>query len=178
MNKDGKIDNNDFDYLGTTDPKYFGGLNNSFDYKGFQLNILLEFRKQLGRDAVYSYSGFLGAIQNQPVYILNRWRQPGEKAPYQQYSQNFTSLASSATNNISRSDAILTDASYVRIKNVALSYNVPAGWIKKKAVSWKLFLHMQNLFTITKYKGHDPESQSLSSLPPLRMVTVGTQANF
>lgn len=179
LNKDGKIDNEDFDYLGTTDPRYFGGLNNSFSYKGLQLNILLEFRKQLGRDAIYSYSGFLGAIQNQPVYILDRWRKPGDVTPYQQYSQDFTSLASAATNNISRSDAILTDASYVRVKNVSLSYNIPVSWMKKmNAVSWKLFLHMQNLFTITKYKGHDPESQSLSSLPPLRMITFGTQVNF
>ena len=100
-------------------------------------------------------------------------------APYQQYSQDFTSLASAATNNISRSDAILTDASYIRIKNVSLSYNIPVNWMKKmNAVSWKVFLHMQNLFTITKYKGHDPESQSLSSLPPLRMITIGTQVNF
>ena len=179
LNKDGIIDNGDYDYLGTTDPKYFGGLSNSFSYKGFQLNILLEFRKQLGRDAVYSYSGILGALQNQPVYILNRWSRPGDMAPYQKYSQDFTSPASSSTNNISQSDAILTDASYIRLKNVALSYNIPAGWIKKlNAVSWKFFFHIQNLFTITKYKGHDPESQSLSSLPPLRMITVGTQVNF
>lgn len=180
LNKDGAIDNGDFDYLGTTDPKYFGGLSNSFSYKGVQLNILLEFRKQLGRDAVYSSSMALGDIANQPTYALNRWRKAGDITPFQRYTQDFTNPAYyPATFNITASDAVLTDASYIRLKNIALSYDFPAGWIKKlNAVSWKLFFHMQNLFTITKYKGHDPESQSLSSLPPLRMITVGTQVNF
>lgn len=179
LNKDGAIDNGDYDYLGTTDPKYFGGLSNSFSYKGFQLNILLEFRKQLGRDIIYSYSGLMGTIQNQPSYTVDRWRKPGDMKPYQKYSQDFTGLAFSATNNIGQSDAILTDASYLRLRNIVLSYKFPSTWIKKLDIdSWKVFCQMQNLFTVTKYKGNDPESQSVASLPPLRMITVGIQANF
>jgi TonB-linked SusC/RagA family outer membrane protein len=180
LNKDGIIDNGDYEYHGTTDPKYFGGLSNSFSYKGFQLNILLEFRKQLGYDAVYYSQAALGVLINQPVYTLNRWRKVGDATPYQRYTQDFTNPAFyPATYNIGSSDAVLTDASYIRLKNIALSYDLPARWIKKlNAVNWKLFLHVQNILTITKYKGHDPESQSLSSLPPLRMITVGAQVNF
>lgn len=180
LNKDGTIDNGDYAYHGTTDPKYFGGLSNSFSYKGFQLNILLEFRKQLGYDAVYFSQSALGDFINQPVYTLNRWQKSGDATPYQRYTQDFTNPAFyPATFNIGSSDAVLTDASYIRLKNIALSYDLPSVWIKKlNAVSWKLFLHVQNLLTITKYKGHDPESQSLSSLPPLRMITLGTQVNF
>ena len=180
LNKDGVIDNGDYDYLGTTDPKYFGGLSNSFSYKGFQLNILLEFRRQFGRDPVYSSGTALGDILNQPTYTLNRWQKAGDVTHYQRYTQDFTNPAYyPATYNISLSDAVLTDASYIRLKNIALSYDFPKSWIKKlNAASWKLFFHVQNLFTITKYKGHDPESQSLSSLPPLRMITVGTNVNF
>jgi hypothetical protein len=180
LNKDGAIDNGDYAYHGTTDPKYFGGLSNSFSYKGFQLNILLEFRKQLGYDAVYFSQSALGDFINQPVYTLNRWQKAGDATPYQRYTQDFTNPAFyPATFNIGSSDAVLTDASYIRLKNIALSYDFPSGWIKKlNAISWKLFLHVQNILTITKYKGHDPESQSLSSLPPLRMITLGTQINF
>ena len=179
LNKDGAIDNGDYDYLGTTDPKYFGGFYNSISYKDFELNILLEFRKQIGRDVIYSYSGFLGFIKNYPTSILNRWSKPGDISPYQKYSQNFSSLASSAASNISRSDAILTDASYLRLKNIVLSYNFPSLWLKNlKIINWKVFIQTQNLFTITKYKGNDPENQSISSLPPLRMITVGTHVNF
>ena len=141
---------------------------------------MLEFRKQLGYDAVYYSQAALGVLINQPVYTLNRWRKVGDATPYQRYTQDFTNPAFyPATYNIGSSDAVLTDASYIRLKNIALSYDLPARWIKKlNAVNWKLFLHVQNILTITKYKGHDPESQSLSSLPPLRMITVGTQVNF
>ncbi len=180
VNKDGIIDNGDYDYRGTTDPKYFGGLSNSFSYKGFQLNILLEFRKQLGYDAVYYSQTAPGLLTNQPIYVLNRWRKPGDADAYQRFTQDFSNPALyPATYNMGSSDAVLTDASYIRLRNVAFSYNLPAGWNKKlNAVNWKLFLHVQNLLTITNYKGHDPESQSLSSLPPLRMITAGTQVNF
>ena len=179
INKDGKIDTKDFKYFGTTDPKYFGGLTNSFSYKNFQLNILLEFRKQLGRDLVYSYSRLVGDIQNQPTYTNSRWQKPGDIKPYQKYSQAFTSPAFLAGGNLRQSDAILTNASYLRVRNIMLSYNFPLLWLKKlDIVSWKVFCQMQNLFTFTKYKGNDPESQSVSSLPPLRMITVGTQVNF
>jgi TonB-dependent starch-binding outer membrane protein SusC len=180
LNKDGIIDNEDYDYHGTTDPKYFGGLSNSFSYKGFQLNILLEFRKQLGYDAVYYSQTAPGMLVNQPVYTLSRWRKPGDAATYQRYTQDFSNPALyPATYNMGSSDAVLTDASYIRLKNIALSYTFPSRWVKKlNVVNWKLFLHVQNILTITKYKGHDPESQSLSSLPPLKMITIGTQVNF
>ncbi|MEO6705145.1 MAG: SusC/RagA family TonB-linked outer membrane protein, partial [Ginsengibacter sp.] len=82
FNKDGAIDNADYNYLGTTDPKYFGGFSNSFGYKRFELNILLEFRKQLGSEAVYSSGTALGGFINQPTYTLNRWRKSGDIKPY------------------------------------------------------------------------------------------------
>lgn len=179
LNKDGTINNDDYGYIGTTDPKYFGGLSNTISYKAFQLTMLLEFRKQLGQDIVYSYSGLLGGLQNLPVYTLNRWRKSGDVAPYQQYSQDYSGAAYLATNNVSQSDAILTDASYLRLKNIALSYNFSAGWLKHlRITNWKVFTQVQNLFTITRYKGNDPENQSISSLPPLRMITAGTLVNF
>lgn len=179
LNKDGMINNDDYAYTGTTDPKYYGGFSNTISYKKFQLNILLEFRKQLGQDIVYSYSGLLGGLINQPVYTLNRWRNPGDVTPYQKYSQDYSGVAYLATNNVSQSDAILTDASYIRLKNIVLSYNFPAAWLKPLKISnWKVFVQVQNLLTITGYKGNDPENQSISSLPPLRMITAGTLVNF
>ncbi|MBX2933902.1 MAG: SusC/RagA family TonB-linked outer membrane protein [Ferruginibacter sp.] len=179
LNKDGIISNADNTYAGTTDPKYFGGFSNFFHYKNFQLSILLEFRKQVGVDPVYSSGSRLGYITNQPTYTLNRWRNAGDIVPYQRYTQSFTNSAFSAASNVSSSDARLTDASYLRLKNIAFSYDFPSSWIKKlNALSWRIFFQTQNLFTITKYKGHDPENQSLGSLPPLRMISVGTQINF
>jgi hypothetical protein len=178
INKDGIISNADFEYIGTTDPKYFGGFSNSFSFKKFQLNILLEFRKQLGRDAVYS-SPALGDIVNQSTLGVHRWRKTGDLLPYQRYTQDFTSPAYVATTRMSSSDAAFTDASYIRLRNVALSYHFSGAWLKNiHAIKCNVFFNIQNLVTITKYTGHDPESQSLSSLPPLRMSTAGIQLNF
>ncbi len=179
FNKDGRIDNSDFNYYGTTDPKYFGGLSNSISYKGVQLNILLEFRKQLGRDLIYSSAGLIGDIINQPIDALDRWRNPGDRKPYQKYSQDYTGPVYLALNNLQQSDATLTDASYIRLRNIMLSYNFPSSWLKKLSMaSWRVFGQAQNLFTVTKYKGNDPENQSAASLPPLRIITLGMQANF
>ena len=178
-NKDGTIDNSDYNYLGTTDPKFFGGLSNSFTYKSFQLNILMEFRKQIGHNPIYSSAAF-GTIQNQSIYALNRWQKPGDITPYERFTQDFRNPAYyPATYNMVSSDAALTDASFIRFKNIAFSYNVPSTWLTKwRIVKWELFCRAQNLITVTKYKGNDPENQSISSLPPLRIFTLGTQITF
>ncbi|MDB5200851.1 MAG: hypothetical protein JWQ27_260 [Ferruginibacter sp.] len=178
-NKDGQIDNADYGYTGTTDPKYYGGFSNAFRYKNFQLNFLFEFRNQNGRDAVFANGIPLGELFNQPTAVLQRWQRPGDRSSYQRYTSDVTSAAYKATFNMYSSDAILTNASYIRLKNIAFSYNLPQCWLKKmKAQSWSLFLQMQNILTISKYNGHDPESQALTSLPPLRMITAGAQVNF
>lgn len=178
-NNDGQINDNDFNYFGTTDPKYYGGISNAFSYKNFQLNVLLEFRKQLGRDIIYSFARLIGDLQNQSVLAANRWQSIGDLTPYQKYSQNTIGAAFKAGSNLRQSDAILTDASYIRVRNVVFSYNLPDSWLGKlNILSWKAYCQVQNLFTITKYKGYDPENQSPSVLPPLKMVTAGIQINF
>ncbi len=178
-NNDGQINDNDFSYFGTTDPKFYGGFSNLFSYKNLQLSILLEFRKQLGRDIVYSFARLIGDLQNQSVLAANRWQSMGDLTPYQKYSQTTTGAAFKAGGNLRQSDAILTDASYLRVRNVVLSYKLPDSWLRKlNMLSWKAYCQVQNLFTITKYKGHDPENQSPSVLPPLKMFTAGIQINF
>lgn len=177
FNNDGKFDNKDFKYYGTTDPKYFGGLSNSFAYKHVEVNVLLEFRRQLGQDLVYSSSGLIGDLINQTTYTLDRWQKPGDIVPYQRYSQDFTGATAMANYNMQQSDAILTEASYIRVRNVSISYKFPPSLLKN-VVGWKVFCQMQNLFTITDYRGNDPENQSFASLPPLSKISVGMLTNF
>ncbi|MFX4393001.1 hypothetical protein ABTA65_20235, partial [Acinetobacter baumannii] len=84
---------------------------------------------------------------------LNHWRKPGDIVPYEKYTQQFGSTAYLASNNISQSDAILTDASYIRLKNIVLSYDIPLRHLRIKGISsWKFFMQAQNLFTITGYQ--------------------------
>jgi TonB-linked SusC/RagA family outer membrane protein len=157
----------------------FGGFNNNFSYKGFQLDILIQFVKQLG----YSYltSSFLpGTFNNNlPNFVLNAWRQPGDNTNVQKFTESYSSPAARAFGNLESSDAAISDASFIRLKNLAFSYTLPFSWIKKASIqNLKVYLQAQNLFTITSYKGLDPETESSYALPPIRMITFGLQASL
>ncbi|HEY4154714.1 MAG TPA: TonB-dependent receptor, partial [Puia sp.] len=180
INKDGIIDNNDFRWIGTTDPVYFGGFSNTIRLGSFELNLLLEFRKQKGPHTVYSSGIAAGDIINQPAEVLDRWQMPGDIKKFEKFTQDFTNPAyNPAIYNMASSDAALTDASFIRVKNISLSYNFPSGLIRKlKMESWRIYLQGRNIATITRYKGYDPETRSGSSLPPLYQITAGMQIAF
>jgi hypothetical protein len=77
-------------------------------------------------------------------------------------------------NTFARSSGAYSDASFLRLKSLSVSYNL--GNSKKiKFQSARIFLNAQNLITITKYMGHDPETTSFYSLPPLRTIVLGFQ---
>ena len=78
-----------------------------------------------------------------------------------------------AYSKYSQSDGAISDASFVRLKNISLSYKLPL-----KDVDCKLFFEGQNVLTFTKYQGADPEFTSLGFTPPLKIVTAGLQLNF
>jgi hypothetical protein len=77
---------------------------------------------------------------------------------------------------LASSDAIYSDASYIRLRNAALSWQLPNQFIKKLHFEQaRIFVQGQNLLTITNYQGLDPENRSTSLLPPLRILTTGIQ---
>ncbi|MBV4358779.1 SusC/RagA family TonB-linked outer membrane protein [Pinibacter aurantiacus] len=179
LNKDGVLNDKDYVTIGTTDPKFYGGLLNTFQYKNWQLDIHFQFVKQMGIDPVYSTGMVAGSMFNQPELLLNRWQQPGDHKPYQQYTQSFISEASEAVNYVQQSTALLTNASFVRCKNIALQYNFKESVVKQlKLASAQAFVQAQNLFTLTKYKGLDPESQSTVTLPPLFTMAAGIKLSL
>lgn len=178
-NKDGLINVDDWITIGTTDPNFYGGLLNSLRYKKWQLDIHFQFVKQKGIDPVYSSSLTPGMMTNQPKLLLQRWQQAGDQPPYQQYTQTGMSDAGLAMYPLNQSSAILTDASFVRLKNVSLQYSFGNGALTKlKAADVQLFVQAQNLATITRYKGLDPESQSTTRLPPLMTMAAGIKLSF
>jgi hypothetical protein len=174
-----------------TAPKFFGGIDNKFTYKGLSVDIFLQFTKQLGLN--YLYDGVFGGIGgpgvfystsagrgngtgNEPVEVLSRWKQPGDVTSIQRFSTSRGGETRNAWLMASNSDQAWVDASFIRLKNIAISYSVPESWKQKlKLQNLRLYVSGQNLLTITKYKGLDPETQSLSALPPLRVVTTGIQ---
>ena len=176
VNEDGLIRlANDAQFRKEISQEYFGGIQNSFAYKGLQLDVFFQFVKQTGRNYL-DYFVNPGSFSNQPVTVLNRWQEPGENTHIQQYTQ--TGVSRSAYLNVQRSDYRVGDASFVRLKNVSLSYTFPPSLLKKlKLVNLRVYLQGQNLLTFTNYEGLDPETQS-RSLPPLRMLTLGAQVTF
>jgi len=161
-----------------TNPKFYGGFQNNFQFKGFELSVFFQFVKQIGRNYLFSNSyapGFYFA-QNQSAIVLNRWQKPGDLASIQQYTQSFGSPASIAYEYAQNSDYAFSDASFIRLKNVSFSYRLSDTWAKKWHLqNFRIYFQGQNLLTITNYKGMDPENQSTQSLPPLRVFTFGIQ---
>lgn len=179
LNRDGIINTTDRKYIGTQNPDFYGGLQNEFRYKKWKLDFFFQFVKQLGKHPIYASFNRPGVIANQSIDAINRWQQPGDNSPYQRYTRTPGNSAYIAGSLITNSSAALTNASFVRIKNLSFSYEI----IRKKnnKLLFKqclVFIRMQNVFTITKYAGADPENQTTTGLPPLRMITTGLNINF
>jgi TonB-dependent starch-binding outer membrane protein SusC len=172
INKDGIInfeDRNEIKFLGRD---FFGGLQNSISYKGFQFDVLIQFVKQYGSDASVLF-GAPGQLTNQMASISN------EPDVDRQQRLGQSAQVSTAYLQYTQSNKVVTDASFIRLKNISLSYTLPQRFTKEiNIVHSKLFLQGQNLLTLTKYKGLDPEAQSGIQLPPLRVVTMGIQLTF
>jgi len=166
--------------LVNTAPTFYGGFENRFTFKGFELDILFQFAKKIGLN--YFFGSFLpglfdGGQANQPIYLVNRWQKPGDIASHQRYSSGYG--LQEEWSDATLSDAAYSDASYIRLKNLSLSWQLPVNWQKGAHIqNASLYIHGQNLLTITRYKGLDPETQSSGSLPPLRIVTFGLQVGL
>jgi TonB-linked SusC/RagA family outer membrane protein len=162
-------------------PKFYGGIGNTFSYKGFSLDVFFQFTKQMGINPYSSYLIRAGRIAiNVPTALLNNWKQAGDVSQFEQNGYNPLGTYLRSITNLLGSDWNYVDASFVRLKNLSLSYNIPGEWKNKAGIhSLKVYLHGQNLLTFTKYKGLDPEMQSTgTSLPQLRVITTGIQIGF
>ena len=153
-------------------PKIYGGLQNTWSYKGIALTALFQFARQTAKN--YYFGLYPGTMFNQPVYVLNRWKQSGDMATHQRANSDFT--YADQFDKANGSDVAYSDASYIRLKNISLSWSLPQRLYKMAGIEQiRLFTNGQNLLTFTKYKGIDPENASITSLPPLRVWTFGLQ---
>lgn len=156
-------------------PEYYGGMNNSISRGRFKFDVLLQFSKQLGINS-WETGGIPGSMRNQPTAVLDRWRAPGDEARFQKFSTGQTPESFQAYTNFAQSDATVSDASYLRIKTLSLSYEVANR--EKDAFGCEVYLQGQNLWTWTRYTGLDPETRSLSTVPVLRFFSLGTRLTF
>lgn len=180
-NGDNKMNGDDFAMGGHTDPKYFGGMNNTFSYKRFSASFFLQFTSKLERDwKVANTLKMPGTLFNFPVLALDRWQTPGQQSATQKYTTRDGALDGlTGTYAYYFSNGQLTDASFLRLKNVYLAYDLPAEWLRAIRISTcRLYLQAQNLFVISGYEGGDPEVHNYTRMAPLRTITGGIQLSL
>ena len=149
LNGDGKVDAaNDREILGDANPKFFGGLTNTFAYKGFELNVFLQYsygNKILNYNAMELENPTGG--QNAYADMVNRWTPENPSNIYPKATTNRALLVS---------DRFIEDGSYLKLKTLSLSYSFPKINLKH-IQGLRLYVTGQNLLTWTKYRGYDPE---------------------
>lgn len=178
-NSDGQVYGSaDYFVFGNTDPKIFGGFQNNFSYKNWAFGFFFQFTKQPGASYINQLQIPPGWLQNQPAIVMNRWQQPGDQTGLEKFTSGYTPVYV-AYSLYSLSNAAYTDASFIRLKNISLSYMLPEVVIRKLRINrCRLYMEAQNLLTITNYKGPDPETREFYTLPPLRAVAGGIQLDF
>lgn len=185
VNGDGKIDINDRQILGSSTPKFYGGFNNTFRYKGFDLTVF--FNYSYGAKVYASYRVNteklgLSYFNTTKSVALDRWTGPGTSntVPRAIYGLGY---------NIYNSSRWLEDGSFIRLRSLSAGYELPGSIVKKVGISQlRVYLQADNLWLITKYSGLDPEVNSSMDprymsddnlmLPQPRSVSLGVNLKF
>ena len=179
---DGDIDDDDRTYIGKGTPDWSFGLNVGFEWKGIDFNMLLQ--GVVGNQAFNVTRRTDLYYINLPKTILNRWTGEGTSNSQPRF------MFDSPNNNYRSSDLWVEDASFLRARNVQLGYTLPQKWTQKVAVQrFRVYVQAENLFTLTKYSGCDPEvtgGNGFSSdlgvdrgvYPQSRTFSVGVNLNF
>lgn len=157
--------------------KFYGGVSNSISFKGIQLEFIFQFVKQNALNYILNFSAMPGEMSNFPKEVMDRWQSPGDIKKIQKFSSGASIIPYV---NFLLSDAAISDASFIRLKNLSLSYNLPLKFYKISSgtnPNVRIFAQAQNLITITKYRGLDPETQG-NILPPLQMISFGFSLNL
>lgn len=180
IDENGKFNVSDYVVNGHTDPQFYGGFRNSFNYKGIGIDVFFDFRKQIGKNFLYSiyspgYAEHPGTIWNQPVALLEHWQNEGDITKY----EKFNSSALTNRPNPRVSNIAYSDQSFIRLRSLQLSYNLSSKTLSPiKAKNINIYIQGQNLFTWNKDSGYDPEVQNLYRMAPLKTYTMGIQLTY
>ena len=183
INNDGKIDKNDIVYIGNSNPMLSGGGGFNLRYKDWSLTVFMHYRlgqKIVNRARMNAESMY--SSDNQSTAVLRRWRNEGDDTdiPRALWKYGYNYLGS---------DRFVEDCSFLRLKTLSLSYNLPKAFCKHIGLnSANVFVTGYDLFTITDYTGQDPEvtlpssvtalAEDNSQTPRSRRVSMGITINF
>ncbi|TDE14860.1 SusC/RagA family TonB-linked outer membrane protein [Dyadobacter psychrotolerans] len=186
INSDGSITAEDREIIGNPYPDFIFGLTNNLTWKGLTMSVFVQ--GSIGQDVINANRFYLDALArgnqsnvSQQAYD-NRWTGEGTSNYYPAPSTSATPFNSRFT------DFIVEDATFVRLKNITLSYGFPPASIRRIR-NLKLFVSVSNLLTLTKYKGYDPEINSRAdnsmmpgvdngSIPQYRTLSAGINIGF
>ena len=151
--------------IGDPNPDFTFGMTNTLSYKGFNLSVLIQ--GSYGND-IYNVSRMetegMYDGKNQTTKVLERWRVPGQitsvpKAKFQMFNSTY----------------FLEDGSYLRVKDISLSYDVPKYIISKFGISrLQPYISATNLITLTNYSGNDPEVNQYGDSGSVQGIDWGT----
>jgi TonB-dependent starch-binding outer membrane protein SusC len=157
-----------------TNPKLFGGWDNTFRYKNFELNLLFTYQS-----GFYVYYGSFAGLKDQRFWenatdVLSRWTKPGDVTDIPRIVNG---------DNVSNGSAFPLDVNvfkgdFIKLKNLTFAYNVPREIVSKIKISGaRFYVSAQNLFTITDYPGPDPEVSSNGTANNTQGVDRNTVVN-
>ncbi|MBQ3249684.1 MAG: TonB-dependent receptor [Bacteroidales bacterium] len=185
INGDGDINDYDRQICGKATPDFFGGINSSMSYKGFDLNIFCQYSvggkifsawKGAGQEGTEHLGLSSGSVNMDGAGVtsyfnvsehaaLNYWRGEGTSNTMPRPLLQGAHTGYDVDYNILTSSRFLEDASYFKIKTITLGYNFPQRWMDRiKMSGLRVYLSVDNAFTFTRYSGYDPEA-SMSSSP-------------
>ncbi len=180
VNNDGVIDDEDRVVLGNPFPDFTLGLNNSFNYKGFSLDVFFEgkFGFELANFTNLDSENPIDDLRNRQTYVLDRW------TPTNPTNEHPSFVNPSRTFDFN--SRVVEDATFLRLRSARLAYSFPN--LELKGISSLLFyISGQNLFTLTDYRGFNPDVNSLgnsnvridySAYPLSRIYSFGINVKF
>lgn len=170
-NEDGVITPEDRVLLGNFDPDFTFGINNTFNYKNFDLNFF--FQGSIGREKTNSTRAYLEDVDditegfNKSAAVLTRWTPSNPNG--------IVPGADGILGGFAENSWYIEDASFVRLRNVTLGYT----FTHMKGISnLRFYADAQNLLTITPFKGTDPETEEFRQYPNAKTYTLGLSATF
>jgi TonB-linked SusC/RagA family outer membrane protein len=173
---------NDYSILANQDPIFYGSLINTLIFKNWELTSLVEFKKQSSYNFLYQI--YLNkppglSKSNQPELMSDYWQKQGDQSYIQKLTASTSSTAYEAINNFTSSSGVISDASYIRIKMLSLSYTLPNKTLLKiKLSKCRFYMAANNLVIFTHFKATDPETVDTFTLPPIRTIAVGIHIAF
>ena len=165
INGDGRISTSDRTYIGDPNPDFTYGMTNTFSFKGFNLSIFLQ--GSYGNDVFNASRMEMEGMydgKNQITTVLDRWQIPGQ----------ITDMPKAGF-DMKNSTYFIEDGSYLRIKDISLSYDFHGAWMKKIGLSrLQPYFTATNLITFTHYSGFDPEVNQWGNSGAVQGIDWGT----